>query len=141
VTAWPDDDDLWRSVETTLRDVIIPALDDDWAALCAVQLVGLARYARTRGDDPRPARAAELAQILGDLRDNLLVNWDGDPRFAAVVAACSAALVRATGSDDDDAEAADVRARLQPVLIDHLDDDLIRSAPTMRGFRGQLPDD
>ncbi len=139
MTAWPEDDDLWRSVESTLREVIIPALDDDWAALCAVQLVGLARYARTRGDDPRPTRDAELARILGEQRDNPLVDWDGDPGHTSVMAATSAALVRAVGRDGPDA--VDVRARLRPVLVEHLDDDLIRSDPTMRGFRGHLPDD
>jgi len=44
----PADADMWRSVEATVRDVLLPSVADDWARVIAVQLVGMARYAATR---------------------------------------------------------------------------------------------
>ncbi len=60
----PSDAEMWRSVEATVRDVLLPSLADDWARVTAIQLVGMARFAATRPPDPTPARVAELAEAL-----------------------------------------------------------------------------
>jgi hypothetical protein len=69
----PSDAAMWRAVEATVRDVLLPSLADDWARVVAVQLVGMARFATTRPADPTPARVAELATVLDRLRDNPVV--------------------------------------------------------------------
>ncbi|MCB0982939.1 MAG: hypothetical protein KDB17_20145, partial [Ilumatobacter sp.] len=76
----PTDAELWRGVEATVRNVLLPALSDDWARAAAVQLVGLARYAQRRPADPTGDRAAELAAALDSLGHNALVaaHWRGD---------------------------------------------------------------
>ena len=68
----PTDEQLWWSVRETVRSVLLPQLADPWARVAAIQLVGLADFARTRGDDPWPARLAELAGALG-------IEGDADP--------------------------------------------------------------
>jgi hypothetical protein len=136
VTPWPTDDDLWACVDATVRDVILPALTDDWARQCAIGLVSVAAYARRRGDDPRPARTAQMVAALVKLADNPLVSWDHSDATAEV--AVARALVAAVGRADADADA--VRTALRPLLTAHLDDDLVRTLPLLVGFRGKLPD-
>ena len=68
----PTDEQLWWSVRETVRSVLLPQLADPWARVAAIQLVGLVDFARTRGDDPWPARLAELADALG-------IDGDADP--------------------------------------------------------------
>ncbi|MCB0986021.1 MAG: hypothetical protein KDB06_15330, partial [Ilumatobacter sp.] len=105
VTGQPTAAELWRGVEATVRDVLLPALTDDWARAAAVQLVGLARYAQRRPADPTGERAAELAAALDSLGHNVHVaaHWRGDDvvEVADVLAAVAAVLVAAV--DDDGA--------------------------------------
>ncbi len=148
--SWPSDDDLWASVDDTLRNVILPALTDEWARSAALQLMGVATYARERGADPHPARVAELAGALSSLGGNRFVSWDGEPNALAVMTAAGRALADAVSALDPDAapaaqpdvraEAEEVRRVLRPLLVAHLDDDLARSASTVPGFRGRLPE-
>ena len=86
--------ELWRCVDETVLNVLLPALrpDEEWARAVAVQLVGLARYAAGRADDEGDARAAELAATLDTLAGNELVDacWTtGDP---ADTACCLASI-------------------------------------------------
>ena len=69
----PSDVEMWRSVEATVRDVLLPSIADDWARVIAVQLVGMARFAATRPADPIPARVAELTEALDRLAGNPVV--------------------------------------------------------------------
>ena len=131
----PTDDALWASMASTLREVILPALEDEWARAAAIRLIGLATYAGARGDDPTDARVEELRVALDELGDNELVT---SPRRADVLAACAEALVAAVGCDDDDAVAA--RTRLRPLLLRHLDEDLAENAMLMGSFIGRVPD-
>ena len=137
----PSDAELWRSVETTVRTVLLPSLSDDWARVAAVQLVGLARLAVTRPLDPTEARAAELAAALESLREHPIVqrHWTGSSREPAVVLD---AVSRVLGDcvAPGDAERGAVRAVLRPIVSRHLDEDLAVTAPLMPYFRGQLPD-
>ena len=143
----PSDVAMWTSVVATLRDVVLPGLDDPHRRQVAIHLMGLAAYARDRGADPTPARTTELAAALdGLVRDGNEVvrrhRREGaapDPR--EVLAAVSAVLVAAVddraGSDD----AARAQAVLRPILARHLADDLAVEDVLLRAFRGVVPDD
>ena len=139
--AEPSDAEMWRSVEVTVRDVLVPSIADDWARVIAVQLVGLARYAANRPADPTPARVAELSEVLDKLSGNSLVatHWPASSTGPAdVLAAVSGVLADAVSRDDADGD--EVRAELRPVVSRHLDEELAVSGMLMPYFRGQLPD-
>jgi hypothetical protein len=137
----PSDDQLWRSVEATVRGVLLPAIEDEWARVIAVQLAGMARLALTRPPDPTPARADELAAALDALAANPIVaaHWTASERDpAGVFAAVGSVLADAVGRQD--AAGDEVRGELRSIVSRHLDDDLAVTAPLMPYFRGQLPD-
>jgi hypothetical protein len=132
---------MWRCVETTVRDVLLPGLSDDWARVTAVQLVGMARFAASRPPDPTPARAAELAGVLDRLVANPVVadHWPApSANPAGVLQAVGAVLAAAVSRADPDGD--QVRAELRPVVSRHLDEDLAVTSMLMPYFRGQLPD-
>jgi hypothetical protein len=132
---------MGRAVEATVRDVLLPALADDWARVTAVQLVGMAHFAATRPADPTPARVAELAAVLDRLNHNPVVerHWPVPARSPeAVLRAVGAVLAGAVTRDD--AAGDEVRAELRRVVSRHLDDDLSITGTLMSYFRGQLPD-
>ena len=135
-----DDADLWRAVEHTVREVLLPALADDqpWARAVAVQLAGLARYAGTRPDDRTATRVAELASVLDSLAGNELVAaaWPGDRSESGVMAAVGDVLARAVGRRDTAAD--QVRALLRPIVVRQLDEELAVTAPLVTAFRGRL---
>ena len=81
----PSDAEMWRSVEATVRNVLLPSITDDWARVITVQLAGMARYAATRPPDPTAARVAELAAALDRLAGNPVVaaHWPVAIRRAA----------------------------------------------------------
>ena len=137
----PSDAEMWRSVEATVRNVVLPSITDEWARVITVQLAGLARYAATRPPDRTPARVAELAATLDGLAGNPVVaaHWQSpstEPQ--AVFGAVSAVLADAVARDDQPGD--DIRARLRTVVSRHLDEDLAVSGMLMPYFRGQLPD-
>jgi hypothetical protein len=134
------DAEIYRSIEATVRDVLLPALGDDdpWARAAAIQLVGLTRYAARRGPDATQARLDELAALLASMGDNAIVAdaWDGDSAQRSVMAAVGVALARAVGRHDDHAD--QIRGRLRPVVVRQLDDELAETAPLVDAFRGKL---
>jgi hypothetical protein len=136
VTTRPSDAALWRSVESTLRDVVLGAVADPFARLAVVQLIGLARYASTRGLDPVDDRREALGSALDQCLANTIVarHWPGPDAFAA----SSAVLVDAVGRDDVDAT--EVRTVLRTLLVEHLDADLADNNVLLGAFRGQVPD-
>ena len=132
---------MWRSVEATVRDVLLPSIADDWARVIAVQLVGMARYAATRPADPTAARVTELTEVLDTLAGNPVVTAHWPVPSAGpedVLAATSAVLADAVSRDDDAGD--QVRAELRTVVSRHLDEDLAVTGMLMPYFRGQLPD-
>jgi len=137
----PPDDQLWRSVEATVRTVLLPAIEEEWARVIAVQLAGMARLASTRPPDPAPARAAELAAALDALAGNPIVaaHWPPPDRTPACVCAAVAAVL-ADAVSNDGVAGDEVRADVRSIVSRHLDDDLAVTAPLMPYFRGQLPD-
>jgi hypothetical protein len=137
----PSDAAMWRAVEATVRDVLLPSVGDDWARVIAVQLVGMAHFAATRPADPTPARVAELAAVLDRLSQNPVVtpHWPvAESAPKAVLGAAGAVLAGAVARDD--AAGDEVRAELRPVVSRHLDDDLAVTGMLLPYFRGQLPD-
>jgi hypothetical protein len=145
----PSDGAMWASVAETMRQVILPALDDDpHTRQVAIHLVGLATYARRRGPDPVPARIDELADLLdaaAEAGDPLVSGrWTaGAARAPAEVLAAAgtvlAAAVEAAG-DPAEREAPAVRDELRAVLLRHLDEDLATEEVLLGAFRGRLPD-
>jgi hypothetical protein len=133
-----DDAELWRCVDATLTDVILPAIADgeDWARAATVQLIGLVRYAVRRPGDVADERRAEVAGVLASLAGNPLVDWDGDASEASIQGAAGRALAAAVGRDDTAAD--EVRRVLRPVVIRHLDDELAVTGPLVNAFRGKL---
>jgi hypothetical protein len=138
LVAEPTDDQLWRGVEHTVRHVLLPAIDDEWARAAASQLVGLARYAATRPNGRVDANTAELARVLATLADNPIVgrvplaSESAVDVFAAVGAALAAAV------DDDGPDGDEIRAVLRPVVTRQLDDELAVTSPLIPYFRGQV---
>ena len=134
------DAEILRSVETTVLEVLLPALraDAEWATATAVQLVGLVRYAATRSPDRTSERVDELAALLRTLGDNEIVaaSWDGDPSADAIMAAVSAVLAASVSRADPAAQ--QVREVLRPVVVRHLDEELAETAPLVDAFRGNL---
>jgi aminoglycoside phosphotransferase (APT) family kinase protein len=118
----PTDEQLWWSVRETVRSVLLPQLADPWARVAAIQLVGLVDFARTRGDDPWPARLAELREVLG---------LDEATDATAVLQAASDALVERT----------DQRDAVRAIVVRQLDDDMAVNGQMIPFFRGLLPDD
>ncbi len=118
--GWPEEAVLWESVAATLEEQIVPALNGPARAV-AHQLSGLARYALTRGEDPTPVRAREVAQILG---------LGADQPWPAVATAASQLLSadRATGSSGP--LAAEVRA----ALVRFVTEDVERASPLAQTF-------
>ena len=92
----PSDRALWHAVVETLRDGVLPHVTDEHAALQTQRLIGLAMYARDRGDDPQPHR---------------------DHAIEALIGSDDAATVLADAADPR-------RPRLQSLLVSHLDADL-----------------
>jgi len=134
------DREILRCVESSVRTLLIPAIpaDEEWARAAAVQLVGLVRYAMSRGPDQTAARVSEIAAVLHSLSGNEIVAavWRGDSSQPSVMAAAGAALAAAVGRDDHAAQ--EVRAVLRPVLVRQLDDELGATAPLVDAFRGRL---
>jgi hypothetical protein len=138
--AEPTDEQLWRSVERTVRDVLLPAIDDEWARAAAIQLAGVARYAAGRSHGRLNANAAELAGVLRGMTGNPLVadRLPASDTPSSVMAAVGEVL---TAAVTDDGPAGDeVRAVLRPVVVRQLDDELEATRPLIPFFRGQLDD-
>ncbi len=133
-----DEVELWRCVDATLTNVVLPALADDaeWARAATVQLIGLVRYAARRPADATAERTRELARVLRHLAGNELVAWDGVVTDASVSQAAGQALAAAVGRDD--AAADEVRTVLRPVVVRQLDDELAITGPLVGAFRGKL---
>jgi aminoglycoside phosphotransferase (APT) family kinase protein len=120
----PDETALWRSVQTTLEDLVLPSLKPGFERDSARQLVGLARYAQARSAEDAEARTAALADLLGkggDLPD--------------LLAKAADLLVAAVAGDVDGADV--VRVHLVRVLAE----DIAEAAPLMETFSGHTPID
>ncbi len=132
------------SVSSTLRTVVMPALDggtsdaggaDDAVRTSVVQLIGIVEHASKRLPDPGRRRLAELQAALDRLAANDIVVASGPGEPLAIA---SAALVASVGRSDIAAD--QVRAVLHPVLVEQLDEELASTMPLIDAFRGRLRD-
>lgn len=132
------DAELWRGVEFTVLNVLLPTIDDEWARAAAIQLVGVARYATRRPDDETAPQVAEVAEVLTRIARNPLVTQPVDGSPHAVMTAAGSALAAAVNDDGPDGD--EVRAVLRPVLLRHLDTEFDITGPLVNAFRGKLDD-
>ena len=143
VVGWPTERALWASTAETLRDVVLPGVDDPHHRQVVIHMIGLATYARDRGADPTPVRVTEVAAILdalaGDGNTAVGARWSGGARDAdTVMRVASDVLADAVESGEPDAIAA--KQALRACLIRHLDADLATEQVLLDAFRGRLPD-
>jgi hypothetical protein len=143
----PSDGAMWASVAETVRQVILPALDDDpHTRQVAIHLVGLATYAGRRGQDPAPVRIDQIADLLDRAAQagDPLVNgrWTAGAARppVEVLAAAGAVLAAAVETDATDHGGGGVRDDLRAILVRQLDDDLATEDVLLGAFRGRLPD-
>jgi hypothetical protein len=141
----PSDAALWTSIATTLRDVVLPGVDDPHHRQVVIQLIGLAVYARDRGPDPTGQRIGALADSLDELAGggNAAVSrqWSAasSREPGAVLATTAEVLAAAVGAATPDERAA--QDALRPVLVRHMAEDLAAEDVLLSAFRGRLPDD
>jgi aminoglycoside phosphotransferase (APT) family kinase protein len=121
-----DDAVLWRALDATVREVVIPALPPGHALDTAVQLTGLVRYAASRPAPDPVGRARQLQQALGTAPEAAAPDLD------AVLAEASRVLVDAVAEPDAGGPASRVRA----VLLDQLDEEIRIAAPLLETFSG-----
>ena len=140
VTDRLTDDALWASVAATIREVLLPAIDDPWARQSAIQLVGLAEYARRRGQRaPTPDDVTESVRTFLDEHRHVPTvaqHWPGadhDPLDAA-------AEILARAQSDGTPVPESVRSGLRALLIADLDHQLETTAVLIGPFRGKLPE-
>ena len=91
----------------TLRTAVLPHVDEPFAVLQTQRLIGLASYARDRGDDPTGHRHDAVRAIVGD-----------DDATAVLL-------------DPNDARG----DRLRAVLVSHLDADIAAEAVLLEHFQ------
>jgi hypothetical protein len=141
----PTDEQLWGCMSQTLRSVVLPCVEDPWARIALIRLIGLAEYAPVRGADPTPARVAELVDCIDnlvsrhpDLSNSLPDAWPSeDPKI--VLDACGRLLANAVEQDTPAAQS--VRTELRSIVVTHLDDELSVTGPLIAAFGGQLSDE
>lgn len=138
----PTDDQLWLCMSETMRSVILPSLEDPWARVALIRLIGLAEYAPKRGSDPTARRIAELIACIDQLsvrfagiREQLPDNWP-EPDATSVLR-FSGQLLAGTIADTSEQSSA-IQADLKTLLLAQLDDDLSASTPLIMSFGGEL---
>ncbi len=141
-TRLPTDEQLWHCMSETMRNVILPNLEDPFARVALIRLIGLAEYAPARGEDPTERRIAELITCIDqlatrypDIQKQLPSQW---PRkdAATVLDLCSQLLATAVGDNSEQAQS--LRTELKPLLLEQLDEDLKYTNPLIPAFGGQL---
>ena len=138
----PTDDQLWQCMSETMRSVILPCLEDPFARVAMIRLIGLAEYAPVRGEDPTGRRTSELVACIDGLanrypgvREQLPEDWPAvEPTL--VLDLCSHLLVEGVGDSGEQAES--MRTELKTLLLAHLDEDLAATGPLIVSFGGGL---
>ena len=140
----PTDEQLWACMSHTLRRVVLPCVEDPWARVALIRLIGLAEYAPVRGADPTPARTAELTACIDglvdshpELGDSLPSQWPTE-NPTVVLELCGTLLAGAVEQDTPAAHS--IRTKLRGLIVGHLDDELNVTEPLIAAFGGQLSD-
>ena len=141
----PDAKTILENCITTLRDVIVPDAQDEWARFNAGLLMGALEYAIARlGEDRADQHRLDLREAVDRLQG--AVESAAHPDAVAALAiespfeAASMLLVWAQNNPGDLAEK--IREILHPVLYAQMHSELAAAEPIMaaleRGMRGQL---
>lgn len=122
-----DDTALWRSVRSTLEDLVIPSLKPGFERDSVRQLVGVARYVLARENLTSASSGVSLAELLGT----------GSEDRAELLGLAADLLVRhaVEGSSSEQGDA--VRTR----LLADLASDITDAAPLLETFSGHAPVD
>ncbi|MBT4518877.1 MAG: hypothetical protein HOC23_02630 [Halieaceae bacterium] len=141
-TRLPTDEHLWQCMSETMRKVVLPSLEDPFARVTLIRLIGLAEYAPARGNDPTERRISEVVTCIDQLaarfpaiQQQLPTQW---PQMDACVVyeLCGQLLAGAVGDNSEQAQ--QIRAELKPLILAQLDEDLSVSSPLIASFGGQL---
>ncbi len=138
----PTDAQLWRCMSETMRNVILPSIEDPHVQLTLIRLIGLAEYAPSRVADPDARRINELVNCIDqlaarypDIQKQLPPQWPAQDE-APVLDLCSQLLVSAVGGTDEQAQS--IRSELKSLLAEQLDEDITDTDPLINFFGGQL---
>ncbi len=102
----PSERALWHAVVETLRDAVLAHVADPYAVLQTERLIGMATYARDRGDDPTPHRDHAIEALIGADDPVAVLADPADPR----------------------------RERLRALLVAHLGDDMATERVLLQHF-------
>jgi len=133
----PDVDTILGSCIETLRDVVVPEVDSEWARYSGELLIGSLEYARgLLSVDRNAERRAELAEALDRLRPSLLASdraeWRAPLDDPSPFAVASRLLVLAQNEPGPLAD--EVREVLHPVLYAQLDSEMSSTMPLFIAF-------
>ena len=133
----PDVDTILGACIETLRDVVVPEVDNEWARYSGELLIGSLEYARgLLREDRNGERRAALAGAVDGLRSS--VEGSGKAEWAAALddaspfVAASRLLVAA--QNDPGPLADEVRSVLHPLLHAQLDAEMASAMPLFIPF-------
>ncbi|MDP6375155.1 MAG: hypothetical protein QGH42_02725 [Kiritimatiellia bacterium] len=141
----PDTETILQNCIATLRDVIVPDAQDEWARFNAGLLVGALEYAIARlGDDRADQHRADLRTQVDQLRGT--IEKAAHPHAVAALEATSpfevASRLLVWGQNNPGDLADELRRVLHPVLYRQMESELEAAGPIMsafeRGMRGRL---
>ncbi len=138
----PTDAQLWRCMSETMRNVILPNIEDPHVQLTLIRLIGLAEYAPSRVANPEGRRINNLVSCIDqlavrypDIQQQLPPQWPVNDE-TAVLELCSQLLVNAVGDTGEQAQS--IRSELKSLLVEQLDEDINDTDPLINFFGGQL---
>ncbi len=138
----PTDAQLWHCMSETMRNVILPSIEDPHVQLTLIRLIGLAEYAPSRVADPDGRRIDELVSCVDilaarypDVQQQLPGEWPVKDE-ATVLDLCSKILASAVGDTGEQAQS--IRSELKSLLVAQLDEDIVDTDPLISFFGGQL---
>lgn len=129
----PDVDTILANSATVLRDVVLPALDDEWSRSCTRIIAAALDYAiGLLGDDRDVRRRTELEAALAELSARMGADHRDIAGDGSAYERASRALV--WSREHDGPEAATVRSVLHPVLVAHLDEEAAASSSVLEAL-------
>ena len=138
----PTDAQLWRCMSETMRNIILPNIEDPHVQLTLIRLIGLAEYAPSRVTNPEGRRINDLVSCIDklaarypDIQQQLPTQWPVQDE-TTVLELCSQLLVRAVGDTAEQAQS--IRSELKSLLVEQLDEDINDTDPLINFFGGQL---
>lgn len=141
----PDPRIVLQNSIVTLREIVAPLAEDEWARFNASLLVGALEYALIGFEKDRgAAHRAALAGKIAELRP--VIEASGDNELAVALSEKSpfvaASKMLVWGQNHPGDVATQIRKTLRPELYAQLDEEIAASAPMMgafvRGMAGEI---